>query len=67
MAAAVLFQPALMGRPRTKGGVWVVRREIPAGVALQAGRRTQTATRQAEHALAEMQPSMDERKKSPVG
>jgi uncharacterized protein len=63
MAAAVLFQPALMGRPRTKEGVWVVRRETPAVVAPQAGARTQTATWRAEPALAEMQPSMDERKK----
>jgi hypothetical protein len=58
MAAAVLFQPALMGRPRTKDGVWVVRRETPARV----GQRTQTAPRRAEHAL-EMQASADELKK----
>jgi hypothetical protein len=61
MAAAVLFQPALMGRPRTKRGVWVVRREIPAHIAPQAGPPAQTATRRAEHALTEMQPSGNER------
>jgi hopanoid biosynthesis associated RND transporter like protein HpnN len=31
MAAAVLFQPALMGRPRTKP-TWVVRRETPPAI-----------------------------------
>jgi hypothetical protein len=61
MAAAVLFQPALMGRPRTKTGVWVVRRELPAGVALQAAPRNQAATQRPEHALAEMEASRDER------
>jgi hypothetical protein len=62
MAAAVLFQPALMGRPRTKtGGVWVVRRELPAGVAPQAAPRTQTATPRSGRALAAMQASRNER------
>jgi hypothetical protein len=54
MAAAVLFQPALMGRPREKS-VWVVRRETPAGTAAQ------TVPSRAEPALAEMRNSGDER------
>jgi hypothetical protein len=32
MAAAVLFQPALMGRPRTRPDDWVVRRETPPAI-----------------------------------
>jgi hypothetical protein len=63
MAAAVLFQPALMGRPRTRSG-WVVRRELPAGIVPQAGSRTEIAAwRRTEHELAEMQASADAREK----
>jgi uncharacterized protein len=53
MAAAVLFQPALMGRPREKS-VWVVRRETPAGAV------TQPASVRAKRALAEMRTLGDE-------
>jgi len=60
MTAAVLFQPALMGRPRTKSG-WVVRREAPAGVVTQAGARTQVAHSRADRAMAEMPAAGDER------
>jgi uncharacterized membrane protein YdfJ with MMPL/SSD domain len=35
MSAAVLFQPALMGRPRERA-VWVVRREVPMGARSEA-------------------------------
>jgi hypothetical protein len=63
MAAAVLFQPALMGRPRTRSG-WVVRRELPAGIVPQAGPRTEIeAWRRTDHELAEMQASADAREK----
>ena len=58
MAAAVLFQPALMGRPRTRTG-WVVRRETPAAVAPQAGPRTEVETWRTERDLAGMQASRD--------
>jgi hopanoid biosynthesis associated RND transporter like protein HpnN len=56
MAAAVLFQPALMGRPRTKS-VWVVRREAPAGGALPALPRVPARISEARPALAEMHDS----------
>ncbi len=62
MAAAVLFQPALMGRPRIKSS-WVVRREAPAGVVPQAGPRTAVETWRAERELEEMQASRDAREK----
>jgi uncharacterized membrane protein YdfJ with MMPL/SSD domain len=62
MAAAVLFQPALMGRPRTKSD-WVVRRETPAGVVPQPARGTEVETWRAEHELAEIQASRDAREK----
>ncbi len=60
MAAAVLFQPALMGRPRTKP-VWVVRRESPAGAVTQVSPRTRTAPAHQERALAETRASGNER------
>ena len=62
MAAAVLFQPALMGRPRAKSG-WVVRRETGAGPVQQAGPRTRVEPRRTEHELAEMRASRDAREK----
>ncbi len=62
MAAAVLFQPALMGRPRNKSG-WVVRRETGAGIVPQAAPRTGVEPRRTEHELAEMQASRDAREK----
>jgi predicted RND superfamily exporter protein len=49
MAAAVLFQPALMGQPRVKER-WEVRRVAPARAPAQA--TPQPARRQPEHALA---------------
>jgi hopanoid biosynthesis associated RND transporter like protein HpnN len=50
MAAAVLFQPALMGRPRERA-VWVVRR-VPMGVRSEARPRAESRRFRAEHALA---------------
>jgi hypothetical protein len=55
MAAAVLFQPALMGRPRTKPS-WVVRREAPSGV-VPALPRLPARISEARPALAEMHDS----------
>jgi hypothetical protein len=55
MAAAVLFQPALMGRPRTKPS-WVVRREAPSGGALLAPRIPERIS-ESRPALAEMHDS----------
>jgi uncharacterized protein len=51
MAAAVLFQPALMGRPRTKP-TWVVRRETPSEGAVPAPSRTPVRIRENRPALA---------------
>jgi uncharacterized protein len=51
MAAAVLFQPALMGRPRERA-VWVVRREVPMGAWSEARPRAESRRFRAEHALA---------------
>jgi hypothetical protein len=62
MAAAVLFQPALMGRPRTESD-WVVRRETPARAFTEVGRPARVPTRRAEHALAELPGLQDEREK----
>jgi hopanoid biosynthesis associated RND transporter like protein HpnN len=59
MAAAVLFQPALMGRPRTKTA-WVVRRETPADAVALAGQRTRSPASQPQRVLAEMSVSGDE-------
>ena len=56
MAAAVLFQPALMGRPRTKRG-WVVRREASVAGALPAPPRVPARILRARPALAEMHDS----------
>jgi hypothetical protein len=56
MAAAVLFQPALMGRPRTKN-VWLVRREAPSERALPAPARVPARISEARPALAEMHDS----------
>ncbi len=53
MAAAVLFQPALMGRPRTKP-TWVVRRETPSGGAVSAPPRTPVRISENRPALAEV-------------
>jgi uncharacterized protein len=57
MAAAVLFQPALMGRPRTKVSSPVVRRDVPAGALSEANWRAPTRTLAPEHALAGMHDS----------
>jgi len=51
MSAAVLFQPALMGRPRERA-VWVVRREVPMGARSEARPRAESRRFRAEHALA---------------
>ena len=59
MAAAVLFQPALMGRPRTREG-WVVHRATPAPVAAHHA-MTRVAPSRAEHALADAQGVRDDR------
>ena len=56
MAAAVLFQPALMGRPRTKS-VWFVRREAPSERALPAPARVPARISEARPTLAEMHDS----------
>jgi hopanoid biosynthesis associated RND transporter like protein HpnN len=60
MAAAVLFQPALMGRPRTKPA-WVVRRATPVGGLMEAGPRTGFTAMRKERALEEIGASHDER------
>jgi hypothetical protein len=56
MAAAVLFQPALMGRPRTKP-TWVVRREAPSGSAVPAPPRIPARISDNRPALAEVHDS----------
>ena len=56
MAAAVLFQPALMGRPRTKP-TWVVRRETPSGGAVPAPPRIPARISESRPALAEVHDS----------
>ena len=56
MAAAVLFQPALMGRPRTKP-TWVVRRETPSGGAVPVPPRISARTSENRPALAELHGS----------
>jgi hypothetical protein len=56
MAAAVLFQPALMGRPRTKPS-WVVRREMPSGGAVPAPPRVPARISESRPALAEVHDS----------
>jgi hypothetical protein len=56
MAAAVLFQPALMGRPRTKP-TWVVRREMPSGGAVPAPPRIPARISESRPALAEVHDS----------
>jgi hopanoid biosynthesis associated RND transporter like protein HpnN len=56
MAAAVLFQPALMGRPRTKAAA-VVRRDAPAGALPEVILRPPARTLPAEPALAGMHDS----------
>src|SRR5580704_642762 len=56
MAAAVLFQPALMGRPRTKSG-WVVRREAPSGGAVPVPPRIPARISESRPALAEVHDS----------
>jgi hypothetical protein len=60
MAAAVLFQPALMGRPRTKP-TWVVRREAPSEGALPAPPRIPARIPENRPALAEV----DDRYRTP--
>jgi hopanoid biosynthesis associated RND transporter like protein HpnN len=56
MAAAVLFQPALMGRPRTKP-TWVVRREAPSGGAVPVPPRIPARISESRPALAEVHDS----------
>jgi hopanoid biosynthesis associated RND transporter like protein HpnN len=51
MAAAVLFQPALMGQPRERAN-WVVRRVTPPPNATDARRGTRAETAGADRALA---------------
>ena len=53
MAAAVLFQPALMGRPREKAG-WVVRPVIPGRTQAQLGLRPQIQRSPTQRVLAGM-------------
>jgi uncharacterized membrane protein YdfJ with MMPL/SSD domain len=53
MAAAVLFQPALMGRPRTKPD-WVVRRATPPRAAIPAPPRIPVWISENRPALAEV-------------
>jgi hopanoid biosynthesis associated RND transporter like protein HpnN len=60
MAAAVLFQPALMGKPRVKSR-WQVTRETPARVVVRADSSAHIATPRREHALADAGASRDER------
>ena len=55
MAAAVLFQPALMGRPRTRSGVWVVRREAPSERTLTSERTLPAPAR-----ISETRPALPE-------
>jgi hypothetical protein len=58
MAAAVLFQPALMGRPRTKPtSTWVVRREGPPRGAVPAPPRIPARISENRPALAEVHDS----------
>jgi hopanoid biosynthesis associated RND transporter like protein HpnN len=65
MAAAVLFQPALMGRPREKAD-WVVRVEPPARSKVGVSSRSQPRHMPAEHAVAgergSQWPTRDERR-----
>jgi uncharacterized protein len=56
MAAAVLFQPALMGRPRTRPD-WVVRRETPPRGAIPTPPRTPVRISESPPALAEVHDS----------
>jgi predicted RND superfamily exporter protein len=56
MAAAVLFQPALMGRPRTRPD-WVVRREPPPRGAIPAPPHTPVRISESPPALAEVHDS----------
>ena len=56
MAAAVLFQPALMGRPRTKPD-WVVRRATPPRGTIPAPSRTPARISENRPALAEVDDS----------
>jgi hypothetical protein len=56
MAAAVLFQPALMGRPRTRPD-WVVRRETSPRGTIPAPPRTPVRISESPPALAEMHDS----------
>ena len=56
MAAAVLFQPALMGRPRTKPD-WVVRRATPPRGTITAPSRTPARISENRPALAEVDDS----------
>ena len=51
MAAAVLFQPALMGRPREQE-TWDVRRDTTVRVPTHLGLRPQSSGPRSEHALA---------------
>ncbi len=67
MAAAVLFQPALMGRPRTKSGVWVVRREIPRRCRAAGWFAHSNCNLAGGAGIGEMQPAEHERKKWPAG
>jgi len=60
MAAAVLFQPALMGRPRTKPQ-WVVRREVPARAVAHSRERARIAPAERERVLAGTSVSDNER------
>jgi hypothetical protein len=53
MAAAVLFQPALMGRPRTKPD-WVVRRATPPREPIPAPPRIPVRISESRPALAEV-------------
>jgi uncharacterized protein len=64
MSAAVLFQPALMGRPRERA-VWVVRREVPIGARSEARPRAESRRFRAEHALAGARDH-DQREKRPA-
>ncbi|MBV9816640.1 MAG: MMPL family transporter, partial [Alphaproteobacteria bacterium] len=59
MAAAVFFQPALMGRPRVKGR-WVLTREAPARVTAPAGSSANVPAPRREHVVADARPSRDE-------
>jgi hypothetical protein len=56
MAAAVLFQPALMGRPRTKP-TWAVRRETPPRGAVPVPARVPARISENRPALAEVHHS----------